>query len=102
MSPLRQTDSGILFINPEPAYQHVSAFFPNVVQLDRRELLCIYQRGDGMYAANCELARLRSCDGGETWQDERPLYDKAHDDRRWSYHATFVSRMSDGTLVVFG
>ena len=101
MSQLRLVDSGILMINGEPAYRHVSAFFPNVVQLSELEFLCVYQRGDGMYAANCELVRLRSNDGGTTWQDEGPLHDKSADDRPRSYHCTFVSRMRDGLLVVF-
>ncbi len=52
MSRLRIVDDGILYINPDPAHYHVSAFFPSVVQLAEKELVCVYQRGNGMYAAN--------------------------------------------------
>ena len=52
MSRLRIVDDGILYINPDPAHYHVSAFFPSVVQLSEKELVCVYQRGNGMYAAN--------------------------------------------------
>ena len=38
---MRIVDSGILRVNPEPAYRHVSIFYPNVVQLAERELLCV-------------------------------------------------------------
>lgn len=100
MPPLRVVDSGALFVNPNPAYQHVASFFPNMVQLSADELICTYQRGDGMYAVNSNIALLRSADGGATWQDEGFLHDTADDDRPYSYHATFISRMSDGTLVV--
>ncbi len=101
MSPLSIVDSGILYINPDPAHRHVSAFFPTVVQLGESEFLCLYQRGDGMYATNSTLGRLRSVDGGATWQDESVLRDASPDDRHWSLHCTFLSGMSDGRLVVF-
>ena len=101
MSRLTIVDNGILYINPDPAHHHVSAFFPNMVQLSDREYVCIYQRGDGMYAVNCNVARLRSLDCGATWQDEGFLYEKSGDDRPYSYHCTFVSRFGDARLVVF-
>ena len=101
MSQLRIVDSGILYINPDPAHYHVSAFFPNVAQLSGTEFVCVYQRGDGMYAANSNVALLRSVDGGVSWTDEGYLHDASQDDRPYSYHGTFVSRMSDGTLVAF-
>ena len=100
MSRLRIVDSGIITINPDPAHQHVSAFFPNVVQLSGSEFICIEQRGDGMYATNSNLALLRSLDGGVSWSDEGVLCATPQDDGAYSYHGTFVSRMSDGTLVV--
>ncbi len=100
MSELCIVDSGVLYINPDPAYRHVSAFFPNVVQISGSELICIYQRGDGMYAVNSNVALLRSLDGGVTWTDEGYLHDRSRDDRPYSYHGTFVSRMSNGELVV--
>ncbi len=100
MSQLRITDSGIIYINPDPAHYHVSAFFPNVVQLSESEFICVYQRGDGMYAANSNVALLRSLDGGVSWTDEGDLHDKSQDDRPYSYHGTHVSRMCDGSLVV--
>lgn len=99
MTTLRLVNEGILYINTDPAHHHVAAFFPNIVQLSEEELICVFQRGDGMYAVNSNVALLRSRDGGATWSDEGFLYDKAEDDRSYSYHNTLVSRMRDGTLV---
>ena len=99
MSRLVTVNSGILYANPDPAHRHVSAFFPNVVQLSGQELLCLHQLGDGMYAANSRIGLMRSQDGGETWVEGGLLRDAAFDDRPYSYHGTFISRMSDGTLA---
>ena len=95
MSQLNIIDIGILYVNLDPAHQHVSAFFPNVVQLQDREFLCVYQRGDGMYSVNSNIACLRSTDSGKTWQEEGFIYDKSMDDRPYAYHCTFVSRLAD-------
>ena len=100
MSLLEIINDGILYINPDPAYHHVSAFFPSIVQLSDQEFICIYQIGEGIYAADSNIALQRSVDGGVTWSEEGFLYDRSRDDRPWSYHSTFASRMSDGTLVV--
>jgi len=97
MSHLHIVNDGVLYINPDPAHYHVSASFPNVVQLSEKEYVCIHQRGDGMYAANSNISLLRSLDGGVTWEDEGYLHNTSRDDRPYSYHATFWSRMQDGT-----
>ena len=99
MSRLEIIDEGILYINPNPAYRNPAAFFPNIVQLSDQEFICLYQIGEGMYSIDSNIALQRSIDGGVTWRDEGILYDLSKDDRPWSYHSTFVSQMSDGTLV---
>jgi len=100
MSQLRLVDDGILWINSDPAHKHVSVFFPSVVQWSEKEFICLYQRGDGLYAVNNHIAVLRSRDGGVTWNEEGAVHDPSLDDRRYSYHATFTSRLRDGTLVL--
>ena len=99
MSQLEIIDEGILFINPDPTYHHVSAFFPSIVQLSDQEFICLYQIGEGIYAADSNIALQRSVDGGASWSEEGLIYDRSKDERPWSYHGSFVSRMSDGTLV---
>ena len=100
MARLEVIDSGILYINPDPAHYHVSAFFPHPLQLSAKEFICTYQRGAGMYAADSNVALLRSLDGGVTWTHERFLFNKTDDDRPYSYHDGMMSRMSDGTFAV--
>jgi len=101
MKKLELIDSGILYINPDPTHYHVFASHSHPVQLSGQEWLATFSRGDGMYAANQNIALTRSLDGGVTWQLQGFLYDEASDDRPYSYNDGFLSRLSDGTLVVF-
>ncbi len=100
MATLEIIDSGILYINPDPAHYHVFASHAHPLQLSAQEFVATYQRGDGMYAVNGNIALTRSLDGGVTWQPEGFLHDKTGDDRPYSYHDGFLSRLGDGTLVV--
>lgn len=100
MSTLEVVDSGILYINPDPAHFHVFASHSHPLQLSRSEFICTFQRGAGMYAADANIALVRSLDGGVSWTDEGYLHDKDGDDRPYSYHDGFLSKTSDGTLVV--
>ena len=99
MARLKMKDSGIMYINPNPAYGHVFASHPHPHQLPNGEFVSTYMRGGGLYAPDLNVGLLRSTDNGVTWADEGPLYDKSDDDRPYSYHSGFLSRMSDGTLV---
>jgi hypothetical protein len=101
MTTLSLVDSGILYINQDPAHHHVFASHAHPLQLSAQEFIATYQRGDGMYAANANIALARSTDGGLTWQHEGFLHDRQGDDRPYSYHDGFLSHLRDGTLVVF-
>jgi sialidase-1 len=101
MTILELVDSGILYINPDPAHYHVFASHSHPVQLSTNEFLATYSRGDGMYAANQNIALARSLDGGVTWQTEGFVYNRTGDDRPYSYHDGFLSRLHDGVLVIF-
>ena len=101
MPNLDLIDSGILYINPDPAHYHVFASHAHPLQLSDEEWIATYQRGDGMYAANMNIALTRSLDGGVTWQHQGLIHDRQGDDRPYSYHDGFLSQMSDGTLVIF-
>ncbi len=100
MAKLEMVDSGILYINQDPAHQHVFASHAHPLQLSATEFLATYQRADGMYAVNANIALTRSLDGGVTWQQAGFLHDKTQDDRPYSYHDGFLSQLGDGTLVV--
>lgn len=110
MANLEIIDSGILYINPDPAHYHVFASHSHPLQLSDHildgdatatEWIATYSRGDGMYAANQNIALARSLDGGVTWRQEGFLHNKASDDRLYTYNDGFLSQLSDGTLVVF-
>ncbi len=99
MNRLKLVDSGIMYINRDPAHGHVFALHQSPCQLSEKEFICVYQRGTGLYAADNRTAVLRSLDGGVTWEEEGLLCDGSKDDRPYSYHGGMVTRMSDGTLV---
>ena len=101
MARLELIDSGILYINPNPAYTHVFASHAHPLQLSGQEFICTCQHGAGMYAADLEIALMRSLDGGASWMHEGYLRDPAADDRPYSYHDGFLTRLADGRLVVF-
>lgn len=101
MARLEIVDTGILYINPDPAHYHVFASHPHPIQLSATEFLATFSWGDGMYAPNINIALARSHDGGVTWQHEGFVHDRASDDRPYSYNDGFLSRLGDGTLVIF-
>ena len=101
MAMLEIIDSGILYINPDPAHYHVFASHAHPLQLSDRSFLCTHQRGAGIYAKDTNIALMRSSDGGTTWTDAGFLHDGSGDDRPYSYHDGFPTRLSDGTIVVF-
>ena len=100
MAHLEIVDSGILYITADPSHEHVFASHPHVLPLSASEFLCTYERGHAMLSPERNTALLRSQDGGVTWHEEGFLHDRSGDDRPYSYGDGFISRMSDGTIVV--
>ncbi|MDJ0754197.1 MAG: exo-alpha-sialidase [Ardenticatenaceae bacterium] len=100
MSKVELVHSSPIFRNPNPGYEHVTALFSHVVTLPGGELFCVYNRGQGMYATDLTFWQARSHDEGRSWVDHAPLTDRRHDDRPYSYHGPFLTRMHDGELVI--
>lgn len=100
MTKLTIIDSGILAINPDPSRYHVFASHAHPLQLSETEFVSTYQRGSAIYAADMNIALARSHDRGTTWTHEGFLRERTADDRPYSYHDGFLSRLRDGTLLV--
>jgi hypothetical protein len=100
MPHLKLIHTGPIYRNPNPGYQHTTALFSHIVQISDQELLCTYNRGQAMYAADLAFWQARSLDGGQTWPEQNRITDRTLDDRPYSYHGPFVSRMGDGLLVI--
>lgn len=100
MTKLKMINSGPIYRNPDPGYRHETALFSHIVSLGGDELLCLYNQGEAMYATDLTFWQARSTDGGITWRDHHPITDRSLDDRPYSYHSPFVSRMRDGLLVI--
>lgn len=100
MRSLEIVESGILYVNPDPAHFHVFASHSHPVQIDEREYFATYSRGHGMYADNQNIGLSRSLDGGVTWQTEGFLVPGVEQGGVYSYHDGFLSRLRDGTLAI--
>jgi sialidase-1 len=100
MPTLELIQSGPIYHNPDPGYRYVFAAFSHPVQLSDQELICAYNQGQALYAADLTFYLARSTDGGTTWSEQALLYDPAQDTLPYSYHSPFLSRMADGELVV--
>ena len=72
----------------------------HLAALGENEILCTYNRGQGMYATDLTFWQARSHDGGQSWGDHQLITDHAKDKRPYSYHSPFLTRMSDGLLTI--
>ena len=100
MSRLEIVKESVIYRNPNPGYQAVSAANTSPVQLSENELVCSYNRGQAYYAVDLTLHLARSLDGGYSWSQQSLIYDGTP--QKYSYHAPFASRISDGRIVLFG
>jgi hypothetical protein len=100
MTTLTLVDGGAIYRNPDPGHRHISALFPHPIELPGGELVCAYNQGSALYAADLTFILARSADGGATWQGHTPIAGPALDGRPYSYHDPFLSRMRDGELVI--
>lgn len=100
MSGLHLAGDGVIFRNPDPGHRHIAAFFPNPLELPDGELICCYNQGSALYAADLTFVVARSGDGGRSWRDQGPIYDRRLDGRPYSYHGPFVSQMRTGEVLI--
>ena len=92
--------SGVVYRNPNPGYQYSFACHSHLVEIAPNELICTFQRGQALYSCDSVMVQTRSKDGGKTWEEELLLHDPCKDTKRYSYHGPFLTRFSNGLLVV--
>ena len=100
MKRLRLIQEGVLYRNPLPAYKAECAYLPNLVPLDRDEILCLYRVGQAFYSVDGKTAKLRSRDGGRTWEEEGLVWDPSRDEKPHNYSAPHGARLVNGTLLL--
>ena len=104
MKRLEIVDQGVLYRNPHPGHRAICAFLANVVPLGDDEILCFYRLGQAFYSYDGRLARLRSSDGGRSWNEEGLVWDPRNDPAPRTYtapHATFTTLLMS-TGLTFG
>ena len=92
----------MLYANPFPADWAIHAYYSRVIELPSGALLCVYRRAQALYGDDGRSWVLRSTDGGRTWQDEGCLWDGSADDRPYSYAATNLTLLRDGSIALTG
>lgn len=97
-SMLHELTTGVLYKNPNPHVKSVHAYFPSVAALPNGELLATYILAEAFEAVNARMHVSRSTDGGQSWQQEGPVF-APRNDRLMSEFAR-VSITPDGELVV--
>ena len=100
MPLLRIVGGGVIYINPELGYRCNFACHSHVVELSDAELLCLFQRGQALYSADLVMIQARSTDAGRTWVEEAPVLDPNSNDRPFSYHAPYMTRVVNELLLV--
>src|SRR2546422_4509992 len=100
MKRLEIVDQGVLYRNPHPGHRAICAFLANVVPLGDDEILCFYRLGQAFYSHDGRLARLRSSDGGRSWNEEGLVWDPRNDPAPRTYTAPHATRLADGILVL--
>jgi len=99
---LEIVEDGLLFANKYPADWAIHAYYPRIIELKPKDLLCVYRRASALYADDARSWVLRSTDNGKTWQDEGRLYDGSQDAKHYSYSVMNLTQMRDGQIVVTG
>ena len=100
MSRLKLLADGILYCNSNPGIRAECAYLPNVIALSDTEMICFYRIGSAFYAPDGKLAKLRSMDGGRTWEVEGVVWDPRNDEIPYSYTAPHATRLRDGALLL--
>ena len=92
--------SGVIYRNPLPGHRVINAYYPMVLPLGGNELICVLRIAQAIYAPGATLEIFRSSDGGNTWQRQGPLIDRAKDLPTYSYSDAYLTRLGDGSLVL--
>lgn len=98
---LQLISESVVFRNPNPGYRSMMAANSNLAQASDGLLLCAYNRGQAYYHPDMEAYLARSHDGGATWIEHSLIYDGGADAIPYTYNGPMLTRLCDGTLVVF-
>ena len=99
MTTINIGETGVLFRNSKAHVTSVHAYFPSVVYLGNDEYLATAVLGEAFEAANLRSELFRSTDGGNTWENEGPLYNASSE--RVLSDAARLTLTPEGNLVAF-
>ena len=100
MPRLKILHEGVIYKNPRPGHQAISAFYCNALAISDQELICCTKLGQALYSIDQRLTIQRSIDGGRTWTNEGLVRDPQQDSPPRTYGLGMISRFSDGSMAV--
>lgn len=69
----------VMYDNPLPQLRSMQSMFPSVCLLPDGTLLSSMQIGQAFEAIDCTTCTARSTDGGATWSEPTPMFDRSGD-----------------------
>lgn len=102
MSKLVLLESNVIYRNPYPGHQAVSAFHPFALRLSEREPLCSFKHGQAICSRDGMTHIARSLDGGKTRAHEGQIVDRSIGERYYQYGSGQMTRLRDGFIVLAG
>ncbi len=100
MASLKVVDSSVMYRNPLPGHEAVSAIYPFILPLSEHELLATFRHGQAMCSRDGMIHFLRSTDGGKTWDHEGPLRDREKEDKPYQYCFGQLTALRDGSILL--
>jgi hypothetical protein len=94
--------SGVISTNPYPADWPIHAFYPNIVNSNSGDLLCVCRHGSAMYSDDGRIVKFRSNDGGETWHNEGMVWDGSQDSQTYWYAPSGITLAATGDILLTG
>lgn len=91
---------GVLYINPRPAYQAISAMNSYILPISDSELLAVYRKGQAYYSVDGGVYTARSTDGGNSWVEEGCAWDPQCGGEPFSYGYGMPTLLAGGEMLL--
>ena len=98
---MKIVNSFVIYENPLPQLRSRHSFFPSLCQLKDGSLAAVYAIGEAFESVDSASYISFSQDGGITWSDPHPMFNK----EKMSIHITDYAKvvcLDDGRLLVIG
>ncbi len=100
MKRLILQDEGVIYVNPSPGYDAITAIYPSVIGHPSGDTLAFYRLGQGMYSVDGSIAISRLPKGQTKWISEGAIRFPTDSDTPYSYVLAIPGVHRDGSIVL--